>query len=344
LHPIARIAYDKNAPRRITVIYPDTNQIKRKITELLPDEEQRKVCLSLFLEALNKAHSYGGNKWSVYYYNKRVRLLVGRLIVFAIHKNRLWIALDKQLLNKMEKKRNTLEGSEAWQWDTKDYPEYKIVPSKNGYYSASGENIEVWPIIRDFNFEYIRKAASKYKGLNISGQLKCSPELLAYLRDELEQSIPSPNYGSWPDNIIYDIENFKAANKELLKTECEAIIQSRIGQGMFRGSLKGYWKGCAVTGCQSIEILKASHIKPWRYSNNSERLDMYNGLLLIPNLDSAFDKGFISFDNEGKIIISNRLSDNDRTKLGINPKMRIRKIETDHIKYLEYHRQNILIG
>jgi 5-methylcytosine-specific restriction protein A len=56
-------------------------------------------------------------------------------------------------------------------------------------------------------------------------------------------------------------------------------------------------------------LLKASHIKPWRDSDNAERLDIYNGLLLIPNLDSAFDKGYISFDDGGKIIISDMIKD-----------------------------------
>jgi 5-methylcytosine-specific restriction protein A len=142
-------------------------------------------------------------------------------------------------------------------------------------------------------------------------------------------------------NIIYDIEEFKAANKELRETERESIVQSRIGQGSFRNGLAVYWEGCAITGCKLFEILKASHIKPWRCSNNAERLDVFNGLLLLPNLDSAFDVGFISFDNEGKIMISGLLNNDDKHRLGINAEMKIRKTETAHLKYLEYHRQNI---
>ena len=127
------------------------------------------------------------------------------------------------------------------------------------------------------------------------------------------------------------------------ETERESIILSRIGQGAFRSGLLNYWKICAITGCELPGLLKASHIKPWSCSNNTERLDVYNGLLLAPNLDSAFDKGYISFDNEGKIIISDLLNDNDKNKLGIHSKMKLRKIEKNHVKYLDYHRQNIFI-
>ena len=68
---------------------------------------------------------------------------------------------------------------------------------------------------------------------------------------------------------------------------------------------------------------------------------MFNGLLLIPNLDSAFDNGLISFDNEGKIILSNLLGDNERGKLGIHTELSLKKIDTNHLRYLEFHRRNI---
>ncbi len=69
-----------------------------------------------------------------------------------------------------------------------------------------------------------------------------------------------------------------------------------------------YWKGCAVTGADCIPLLKASHIKPWCESNNKERLDVFNGLLLSPNIDAAFDTGYITFDLHGKIVLSNAIA------------------------------------
>ena len=85
-------------------------------------------------------------------------------------------------------------------------------------------------------------------------------------------------------------------------------------------------------------MLVASHIKPWRVATDLERLDPYNGLLLIPNLDKAFDSGLISFDDKGKILISNALSDPE--KLGINTDLKV-SLHSENKEYLSYHRENV---
>ena len=76
-----------------------------------------------------------------------------------------------------------------------------------------------------------------------------------------------------------------------------AIVKQRIGQGAFRKQLMEKWKGCSVTGYEQSEILVASHIKPWSESSDEEKLDTNNGLLLVANLDKAFDQGLITFEN-----------------------------------------------
>lgn len=93
----------------------------------------------------------------------------------------------------------------------------------------------------------------------------------------------------------------------LSETEREAIVKARIGQGQFRDSLIGYWETCAVTGCQEQGLLRASHIKPWSKSEVTERLSLFNGLLLSPTLDACFDSGFISFDDSGMVLVSKKI-------------------------------------
>jgi predicted restriction endonuclease len=123
-------------------------------------------------------------------------------------------------------------------------------------------------------------------------------------------------------------------------TTGSATIKTRIGQTQFRNKLLEYWQNrCAVTGIELKEILKASHIKPWSASSDSERLDMYNGLLLVPTLDSLFDKGLITFDSKGLIQFSSNLTPL-ASNLGINSKMKI-KIDNMHEKYLHFHRNNV---
>ncbi len=131
-----------------------------------------------------------------------------------------------------------------------------------------------------------------------------------------------------------NIEN----KKELTETEIETLIKLRIGQSKYREELINYWNGCSVTGYENKGLLIASHIKPWKDSSNMEKLDVYNGLLLIPNLDKLFDRGYISFNDNGTILISEQLKDIEI--LGLNKKMKI-DIENEHKNYLEYHRKNI---
>jgi predicted restriction endonuclease len=89
--------------------------------------------------------------------------------------------------------------------------------------------------------------------------------------------------------------------------EREAIVKARIGQGRFRQQLLEYWETCAVTGCEEISLLVASHIKPWSECDVREAVDPYNGLLLSPNLDAAFDNGYVSFTDTGEMLISQAL-------------------------------------
>jgi len=119
-------------------------------------------------------------------------------------------------------------------------------------------------------------------------------------------------------------------------TEKKQFINARIGQGQFRKSLLNYWGKCAVTGVRYPAMLLASHIKPWSESNDYERLDQFNGLLLTPNLDRAFDQGLISFAKTGSIILSESLK--DAQKLGINSEMNIELTE-EHQQYMKFHRE-----
>jgi hypothetical protein len=122
-------------------------------------------------------------------------------------------------------------------------------------------------------------------------------------------------------------------------TEKEALVKARRGQREFREKLLFFWDGCcAVTECRELKLLRASHIRPWKSSENAERLDRYNGLLLVPNLDAAFDKGLITFDDGGEIIISRLLNSNDRTALGIRQGLRLRNLSPQHLPYLRHHR------
>lgn len=125
--------------------------------------------------------------------------------------------------------------------------------------------------------------------------------------------------------------------------ERQAIVKARIGQGEYRKGLIRFWDGCSVTGCDCLELLIASHIKPWRDCSIREATDPMNGLLLLPNLDRAFDQGLISFDESGTILLAKELPEATATILGISRNMKLRMIMPAHLPYLQFHREHIFL-
>ena len=156
-----------------------------------------------------------------------------------------------------------------------------------------------------------------------------------------------------PTKFVFHLEHDQSAQDDLVthraeidnlsETERESIIKARIGQGAFRQRLLELWEGCAVTDVRLPIVLRASHIKPWRFSNNSERLNPYNGLLLLPQYDQLFDKGLISFDEEGKILRSPALDIIEPSKLGISVDDKLRSLSSHHSRFLQYHRNEVFV-
>jgi len=127
-------------------------------------------------------------------------------------------------------------------------------------------------------------------------------------------------------------------NKDMGETEKSTYINARVGQGKYRKDLINYWGQCALTGFKDTRFLVASHIKPWRQSEPRERLDQYNGLLLLPNLDKAFDLGFITFSEVGQIIVSSSLENTEI--IGVEKAMRL-DLTDQHRSYMAFHRETV---
>lgn len=90
----------------------------------------------------------------------------------------------------------------------------------------------------------------------------------------------------------------------------------------------------------SYPSLVASHIKPFIKSNENEAYDSNNGLLLSRNMDILFDQGYISFNDDGTIIYSPKLTQ-DVIKYLDNYKLDEIFINENRIQYFEYHRNNV---
>ena len=114
------------------------------------------------------------------------------------------------------------------------------------------------------------------------------------------------------------LEDFRAATRDLpRKTEAERLAVQRIGQDIFRDRLMTYWRGrCPLTGITDPALLRASHIIPWtKCPDDAERLNIFNGLLLSALWDAAFDRGLVTFDDEGRPQFAADLGEAARSEL-----------------------------
>ncbi|MGC8525123.1 MAG: HNH endonuclease, partial [Acidibrevibacterium sp.] len=142
------------------------------------------------------------------------------------------------------------------------------------------------------------------------------------------------------NEIVDDIKKIEQQTG-ISETTKKALIDARIGQGEFREELEKRWsQACSLTGCKIREILRASQIKPWKDSSDKERLDAENGRLLTANLDAAFDRGLISFSDQGEMLVSDQLSEEQRAELGIPRPMRGKRPTQKQTTYLRFHRKH----
>lgn len=144
------------------------------------------------------------------------------------------------------------------------------------------------------------------------------------------------------EDVLDDVAEQEIIQKENFgPLEKENLVKSRRGQGIFKTNVKMYEKQCRVTGLKDKTHLTASHIKPWRKSDNREKIDGNNGLLLSPHVDRLFDHGFISFSDSGDLLISSKLNREVLKFWNIDPKVNVGVFRPEQCVYLKYHRENL---
>jgi putative restriction endonuclease len=128
-------------------------------------------------------------------------------------------------------------------------------------------------------------------------------------------------------------------------TEREALVKARRGQGLFRENVGRVEHSCRITRVSNPAYLIASHIKPWRHASNDERLSGQNGLMLAPQADYLFDRGFISF-GEGRVLVSPVADEKSLVKLGVDPERPpvVGDFSGEQERFLEFHRTEIFRG
>lgn len=142
------------------------------------------------------------------------------------------------------------------------------------------------------------------------------------------------------DEEIIELE----VKSKQLQGDLEKIqfVKARRGQGLFKANVRLYESACRVTNVTNIKHLRASHIKPWSKSQDEEKLDGANGLLLAPHVDHLFDRGFISFSGTGDLLISKNLNKSVLEKWSIALPQNVGSFRKEQQRYLEYHQDEIL--
>jgi len=130
--------------------------------------------------------------------------------------------------------------------------------------------------------------------------------------------------------------------KRLPEREKEQLVKARIGQGAYRLKLLEESSECIITRVNDERILMASHIKPWSVSNDTEKIDHDNGLVLTPTYDKLFDQGFISFEDDGTILLSPYISPLNVKKMNLAQGRKYSiPSSSGRRNYLAYHREHI---
>ena len=145
-------------------------------------------------------------------------------------------------------------------------------------------------------------------------------------------------------NVVEESVESELANENLEETQKEQLVQARRGQGKFRRNVERIEKACRVTRETNPALLIASHIKPWRTSNNKERIDGYNGLLLAPHIDKLFDKGWISFSDDGDVLCYDIAAKEPLDRWGIEIPANVGPFKPKQCEYLAHHRKNTFKG
>lgn len=181
---------------------------------------------------------------------------------------------------------------------------------------------------------------------SILGSLMGSPASL--LTKNVHAEVDAPNVeielkgvSEWEEIEIKKIRE----DAHIPETERQALVKARIGQGRFKKNVLQIERACRITKVTNEAHLIASHIKPWRESGNDERLAAGNGLLLTPTIDHLFDRGFISFGDDGETLVSSVADHESFVKMGVNPEEppQVGLFNGDQKHFLEYHRKSVFL-
>jgi hypothetical protein len=131
---------------------------------------------------------------------------------------------------------------------------------------------------------------------------------------------------------------------DLAETAKRQLVNARVGQGLFKNNVRLNESACRITGVTQLHHLRASHIKPWRDSTDEEKLHGCNGLLLAPHVDHLFDRGFISFEDRGDLVVSDHMERDVLSAWAVAVPRNVGAFNSEQRHFLEHHREHVLLS
>lgn len=290
-----------------------------------PAQARRSVHAAL-IKAITYAHSHYPDRWTLNLSKTRIRLIVGLVMCSEVRRDRML------LLTTEAGRRHDPDWSESG---------YKFGPGC-GYVSFDAAT----PFTVSNELQSAVNGAIDVCGranAGTSGQRgSYSEDLLRYLEQQGGTTLPRPD---WLDaeterrrSVV--LERSLKDRLDLEEPEREAIAKYRSAQGLFRRRVLVLEASrCRVTGETNPDLLRASHIKPWRSSNKTQKQDGDNGLLLAPHVDVLFDKGLISFADDGVMLLSKALDPVVLRRWGIRYPLNVGPFREGQKRYLKDHRR-----
>jgi hypothetical protein len=235
-----------------------------------------------------------------------------------------------------------------------------VAVAKNDAYAAKRPATRVYNQWKENGFQVdvdltflkpsVSVAAFKPTLIAIHNQ-NCSPALFTQKGGTSQQymiRLPSgagalilSNLGDLEMNICEQSSEIQRGKKLTKGSNRETTTQARVGQGQFRADVLSAWNNtCPVTGLDKPELLVASHIVPWSLSNEEEKIDPNNGFPFSPSVDKLFDKGYISFDDSGQLLVkTTAINSQDLELLGLSPTAKISRFNKQQKAYMAKHRE-----
>lgn len=165
--------------------------------------------------------------------------------------------------------------------------------------------------------------------------------LLRLLAGQVERIQGEIGWQAGPEWADGAAETEIGQRRDLLPTARVQLIKARLGQGVFRQNVEQVEHACRVTKVLDRRHLRAGHIKPWRAADDREKLDGCNGLLLAPHVQHLFERGYISFADNGDLLVSRLLNPSVLAAWGVSLPFNAGAFRPEQQAYLAHHRDHV---